>query len=707
MAAPFISFGMIVKNEIRCIERCLKSLEGLRQALPCQVVIADTGSTDGTREIAQQYADVFFDFEWINDFAAARNAVIEHCTGEWFIPLDADEWLSEDYEELVQFCHSPQAKRYQTVGLRLRNHHTSEENGMYTEFTPQRFFRMSLEPYYVGAIHETVRFKKSPKGIPRNIILQKVFLHHDGYMPEVKESKKKNERNLSLLLPILEEHPRDLRTLTQCIEATDDVILKEEFIQKGVQLIRNKEGEKPPYIPTTLRHGLSFYVALKKIDRLQEIWELAQSVCPDSVYIKLDGAAAMIVGYYSNEDFQNTVKIGRKWLVDRAEFDQDPHNTLDLEYGPLIFPSSKIPDLQMMVFCSACKIEDWELAEDLLYQIQIHKMPASRVGAFMESLLQSAQHFNDPQKAIKWVMVDQEPLFQQDKPTEMTAKQYQIILLGKIEIYFRTEQPLKAVIAQFDTDLGRSAKALLQESDEAMLSCISEINDWGNVLPLLLETMLEKCLPFPERFYDLTEEAMSSIAAGLTNLQGMFKKFMNYRMTLPPKTLEEKVWYSNVAACILAAGHWSDPSDGVYLCKQMAYWQEEILERLYRPEMLDPKYLHLLPTRHRFGWYLSKAVTAMQTGDSVKFVKALREGLETAPGYKKLVQMLLDQQITEPQADDIVTPELEDLAKKVRVFLSQYSIDSPTVRQLLQRPEYQKLLPLLGSEYVNLYGNLS
>ena len=58
MEQPLLSIAMIVKNEIRCIEKCMKALQPLREAIPCQLVIADTGSTDGTREIAEKYADL-------------------------------------------------------------------------------------------------------------------------------------------------------------------------------------------------------------------------------------------------------------------------------------------------------------------------------------------------------------------------------------------------------------------------------------------------------------------------------------------------------------------------------------------------------------------------------------------------------------------------------------------------------------------------
>ena len=73
-----------------CLEKCLNALEPLRQAIPCELVIADTGSTDKTKEIAEKYADILFDFKWVNDFSKARNAVMDKCSGKWYLTVDAD-----------------------------------------------------------------------------------------------------------------------------------------------------------------------------------------------------------------------------------------------------------------------------------------------------------------------------------------------------------------------------------------------------------------------------------------------------------------------------------------------------------------------------------------------------------------------------------------------------------------------------------------
>ena len=117
MPKPVLTIGMIVKNEIRCLERCLKALQPLRDALPCELIIADTGSDDGTREIAEKYADLVFDFPWINDFSAARNSVMDRASGEWYISVDADEYLDEDCSELVEYLKNPNMYRNDFCGV--------------------------------------------------------------------------------------------------------------------------------------------------------------------------------------------------------------------------------------------------------------------------------------------------------------------------------------------------------------------------------------------------------------------------------------------------------------------------------------------------------------------------------------------------------------------------------------------------------------
>ena len=80
---------MIVKNEEDCLGRCLKSV--------CdhvdEIIIVDTGSTDGTVEIAKSYGARIYHHPWENDFSKHRNQSLSYATGDWIFILDADEEL--------------------------------------------------------------------------------------------------------------------------------------------------------------------------------------------------------------------------------------------------------------------------------------------------------------------------------------------------------------------------------------------------------------------------------------------------------------------------------------------------------------------------------------------------------------------------------------------------------------------------------------
>lgn len=83
---------MIVRNEEEVIERCLKSICDLVD----EIIIVDTGSTDKTKQIVSKYTDKIYDFEWVNDFAKARNYSFSKATKDYILWLDADDVILEE-----------------------------------------------------------------------------------------------------------------------------------------------------------------------------------------------------------------------------------------------------------------------------------------------------------------------------------------------------------------------------------------------------------------------------------------------------------------------------------------------------------------------------------------------------------------------------------------------------------------------------------
>lgn len=93
-----ISLCMIVKDEEETLARCL---DGIKDCVD-EIVIADTGSADNTREIAARYTDRLYSYPWADDFAAARNFALSRATGDYLLWLDADDFVSpENAERLI------------------------------------------------------------------------------------------------------------------------------------------------------------------------------------------------------------------------------------------------------------------------------------------------------------------------------------------------------------------------------------------------------------------------------------------------------------------------------------------------------------------------------------------------------------------------------------------------------------------------------
>ncbi len=148
-----VSLCMIVKDEEAILERCLDSIADLMD----EIIIVDTGSSDNTKEIAKKYTSRVFDFNWIDDFSAARNFSFSKATMDYIYTADADEVLDEANRERfrkLKECLLPEIEmvqmKYVTQG--------SEDAVMNVrkEYRPKLFKRLRTYTW-IDPVHETVR----------------------------------------------------------------------------------------------------------------------------------------------------------------------------------------------------------------------------------------------------------------------------------------------------------------------------------------------------------------------------------------------------------------------------------------------------------------------------------------------------------------------------------------------------------------------
>ncbi len=198
-AAPRVSVFVIAKNEERFIGQCLTSLNGLAD----QLVVLDTGSTDRTVAIAQEHGAEVHHAAWEDDFSAARNAALAHCTGDWVMFLDADEELPP--AEHAKLRAELQAPGVLAVRVRLQNVGQEADGCCHVP----RVWRNAPGLFFYGRVHEQVFPSVLVKceAWHMETRLGTTTLRHHGYDPEVVKERNKVARNLALLRRAVQELP--------------------------------------------------------------------------------------------------------------------------------------------------------------------------------------------------------------------------------------------------------------------------------------------------------------------------------------------------------------------------------------------------------------------------------------------------------------------------------------------------------------------
>lgn len=157
-----ISLCMIVKNEEETLARCLSSV----QPVVDEIVIVDTGSEDRTRDIASAYTGRIYDFEWIDDFSAARNFAFSKATQDYILWLDADDILQP--EDAARLAELKRGLDWDADAVSMTYLLAFDDHGNVTSsLRRNRLVKREKQFRWVGAIHEylEVRGKIVQSGI--------------------------------------------------------------------------------------------------------------------------------------------------------------------------------------------------------------------------------------------------------------------------------------------------------------------------------------------------------------------------------------------------------------------------------------------------------------------------------------------------------------------------------------------------------------
>lgn len=221
-----INLVMIVKNEERCLRKCLKAVKPLVD----EMIIADTGSTDKTKEIAGNMGAKVVDFQWVGDFSAARNYALEHSDADWNLILDADEYLRPCSRKGLEKLLAGREGKW-LGGITRYDSYRDEEGISQSASVLPRLLPKGVG--YTGLIHE------QPEGDCPCYPLP-LAADHDGYLYE-----DKGERNLPYLRRAVEECPEDGYYKFQLAGTLRNLKRQEESLEHFrdfYRLVRPEEG---------------------------------------------------------------------------------------------------------------------------------------------------------------------------------------------------------------------------------------------------------------------------------------------------------------------------------------------------------------------------------------------------------------------------------------------------------------------------------
>ena len=266
-----ISVCMIVKNEEKYLEQCLNSIKELVD----EIIIVDTGSTDRTKEIAARFTNKIFDFQWCDDFAAARNESLKHATGDWILALDADEIIEKsDFSKIIEAISSEQNFAFSLPQLHYTNEFTTHPDFVPTSHNPLslnfkgfysvqviRLFKRIPSIFFDYCVHETVLPSLEKQGIIIPDLM--VPIHHYHELKGVGDVKKTQEFYFRLSLKNIEKYPHYAKSYNDVGVYYANYLQDQEkaliYCQKAVELE-----------PGTISYVLNLSYRLRDLNKFQE-----------------------------------------------------------------------------------------------------------------------------------------------------------------------------------------------------------------------------------------------------------------------------------------------------------------------------------------------------------------------------------------------------------------------------------------------------
>jgi len=145
-----LSVVVITFNEAANLARCLESV-----AFADEIIVVDSDSSDGTRDIARRYTERVFVRPFAG-FGEQKQFAVDQAGGDWILSLDADEWLSEELQQNLQALLSGSVP-YDSYNIYRRNYYLGRPMRYCGWYIPiLRLFRRGKGHFNARLVHEEI-----------------------------------------------------------------------------------------------------------------------------------------------------------------------------------------------------------------------------------------------------------------------------------------------------------------------------------------------------------------------------------------------------------------------------------------------------------------------------------------------------------------------------------------------------------------------
>jgi glycosyltransferase involved in cell wall biosynthesis len=305
--APTISLCMMVKDEEELLPQCLDSLKNAVD----EIIIVDTGSQDGTVELAKSYGAKVYHHPWENDFSKHRNQSIQYASSDWILIMDADEeFFPEDAVNLKSTIRERDADF-----LYLKCYDLEKTGKVHGVFNQVRLFRTGPGMQYANQVHNQLQT------VGRGAYCKLRFRHY-GYDLSPEKMHQKHLRTTSLLQQKIQENPED-PYLQQQLAASYSMHKEHgKAIEEGelaLELMR-KKGITNTFFVTSYYTVSQGYFVSGDLDRAEKVCHEAL----DFFQLDLNSYHFLAAIYFKRRDLNRCKEMSHKYLEVQEMFEKQP-----------------------------------------------------------------------------------------------------------------------------------------------------------------------------------------------------------------------------------------------------------------------------------------------------------------------------------------------------------------------------------------------